>query len=83
GGRGWWTLYNGGHGQKSVAMLREIRFSGTNRGAGVLFIGVRPSYFFSIFEGVDLGYDSSLFIVDASDGTVVVQGRDTSFSSAD
>lgn len=83
GGRGWWTLYNGGHGQKSVAMLREIRFTGNNRAAGVLFVGVRPSYFFSIFEGVDLGYDSSLFIVDASDGTVVVQGRDTSFSRAD
>ncbi len=82
-GRAWWTLYNGGHGQKSVAMLREIRFTGNNRPAGMLFVGVRPSYFFSIFEGVDLGYDSSLFIVDASDGTVVVQGRDTSFSSAD
>jgi len=82
-GRAWWTLYNGGHGQKSVAMLREIRFTGNNRPAGMLFVGVRPSYFFSSFEGVDLGYDSSLFIVDASDGTVVVQGRDTSFSSAD
>lgn len=82
-GRAWWTLYNGGHGQKSVAMLREIRFTGNNRTAGILFIGVRPSYFFSIFEGVDLGYDSSLFIVDASDGTVVVQGRNTSFSSVD
>lgn len=82
-GRAWWTLYNGGHGQKSVAMLREIRFTGNNRTAGILFIGVRPSYFFSIFEGVDLGYDSSLFIVDASDGTVVVQGRDTSMSSVD
>lgn len=82
-GRAWWTLYNGGHGQKSVAMLREIRFTGNNRPAGMLFVGVRPSYFFSIFEGVDLGYDSSLFIVDASDGAVVVQGRDTSFSSAD
>ncbi|EOA03593.1 MULTISPECIES: sensor domain-containing diguanylate cyclase [Herbaspirillum] len=83
GGRAWWTLYHAGHGQKSVAMLREIRFTGNNRPAGYLFVGVRPSYFFSIFEGVELGYDSSIFIVDASDGTVVVQGRDGSASTAD
>lgn len=82
-GRAWWTLYDAGHGQKSLAMLREIRLTGNNQSAGVLFIGVRPSYFISIFDGVDLGYDSTIFIVDASDGAVVVQSREGNQSNAD
>lgn len=81
GGRPWWTLYNAGHGQKSLAMLREIRFTGNNRPAGLLFVGVQPSHFFRIFEGVDLGYDSSIFIVDADDGEIVVQNRDSNSGS--
>ncbi|NUU04477.1 sensor domain-containing diguanylate cyclase [Herbaspirillum robiniae] len=82
-GRPWWTLYNAGHGQRSLAMLREIRFTGNNRSAGLLFVGVRPSYFFRIFEGIDLGYDSSIFIVDANDGAIVVQNRETGPGNAD
>ncbi|MBP0598285.1 diguanylate cyclase [Herbaspirillum sp. LeCh32-8] len=75
-GRPWWTVYNAGHGQKSLAMLRPIRFTANNRSAGTLLVGVRPSYFFRIFEGIDLGYDSSIFIVDANNGAVVVQNRE-------
>lgn len=83
GGCGWWMFYNGGYGQKSVVMLCEICFIGNNCVVGVFFVGVWLSYFFSIFEGVDLGYDFSLFIVDVSDGMVVVQGCDISFSCVD
>ncbi|WP_443115865.1 sensor domain-containing diguanylate cyclase [Herbaspirillum seropedicae] len=82
-GRGWWTLYHAGHGQKSLAMLREVRFTANNRPAGVLFVGVHPSYFFDIFRGADLGYGASISIVDASDGAVVVQSRESSASQAD
>jgi diguanylate cyclase (GGDEF)-like protein len=82
-GRPWWTLYNAGHGQRSLAMLRQIRFTGNNRDAGLLLVGVRPNYFFRIFEGIDLGYDSSIFIVDANDGTVVVQNREGGTGTAD
>ncbi|KAF1040336.1 MAG: Phytochrome-like protein cph2 [Herbaspirillum frisingense] len=82
-GRARWALYNAGHGQKSLAMLREIRFTGNNRNAGFLFVGVRPNYFFRIFEGIDLGYDSSIFIVDANNGAIVVQSREGGAGVAD
>jgi diguanylate cyclase (GGDEF)-like protein len=83
GGRPWWTLYNAGHGQKSLAMLREIRLTGNNRSAGMLLVGVQPSHFFHVFEGIDLGYDSNIFIVDANDGEIVVQNRQGGAGAAD
>ena len=83
GGRPWWTLYNAGHGQKSLAMLREIRLTGNNRSAGMLLVGVQPSHFFHVFEGIDLGYDSNMFIVDADDGQIVVQNHKGGLAAAD
>jgi len=73
-GRPYWGVYSTAAGQKSVVMLRDILFKGNNRLAGTLFIGLKPTHFSRIFDSVDLGYGSRLFVVDSRDGRIVVSG---------
>ncbi|MDP9107548.1 MAG: cache domain-containing protein, partial [Pseudomonadota bacterium] len=74
-GRPLWTTLATQNQQASVVMLRDIYFKSSNRLAGTLFLGIRSSHFASVFETVDLGPDSDIFIVDAHSGEIVVQTR--------
>ncbi|WP_050479390.1 sensor domain-containing diguanylate cyclase [Herbaspirillum rhizosphaerae] len=73
-GKPYWSTYSTAAGQKSVVMLRDILFKGNNRLAGTLFVGLKPTHFSRIFDSVDLGYGSRLFVIDSRDGSIVVSG---------
>ena len=73
-GRGhpYWGTYDNSVGQRSIVMLRRIYSKGSNKLAGTLFLGIRPSHFSTIFDDVDLGSGTEIFILDGTDGKVVV-----------
>ncbi|MFL9923808.1 diguanylate cyclase [Herbaspirillum lusitanum] len=71
-----WQSYNSAPGQKSIVMLRPIRFIANNRPAGTLFVGIKPSHFSGIFDSVNLGYDSNIFVLDRNNGEVVIRGSE-------
>ncbi|HEV7814765.1 MAG TPA: diguanylate cyclase, partial [Janthinobacterium sp.] len=75
-GRTSWGTLDLWSGQKSIVMLRQIYFKSDNRLAGSLFLGLRPVRFSSIFDDVHLGDGSDIFILDARDGSGIVQTRD-------
>lgn len=82
-GRAYWSIYSTATGQKSVVMLRNILFKGNNRLAGTLFVGLKPSHFSRIFDAVDLGYGSRLFVIDGRDGHVIVNGGQDNSDAAE
>jgi diguanylate cyclase (GGDEF)-like protein len=63
-------------GQKSIAMVRQIYSKNDNQLMGSLLLGVRAARFAAIFDNASLGAGSDIFIVDARDGTVLVQRRE-------
>ncbi len=63
-------------GQKSIAMVRQIYFKSDNTLAGRLFLGIRSTRFSSIFDNVNLGAGSEIFVVDTRDGSALIQNRD-------
>ncbi|HJV00667.1 MAG TPA: diguanylate cyclase [Burkholderiaceae bacterium] len=63
-------------GQKSIAMVRQIYSKNDNRLMGGLLLGVRATRFAAIFDNASLGAGSDIFIVDARDGTLLVQRRE-------
>lgn len=71
-GRPYWATYNAA-GQKSMVLLRAIHNKANNQLLGHLFLGVRPSHFSAIFEDVNLGSGTAVFVVDAAGGEVVVK----------
>ena len=73
-GRPYWGVYDNASGQKSMVLLRAIHNKANNQLAGNLFLGVRPSHFSSIFEDVNLGSGSDIFVLDSEGGQVVVGG---------
>jgi diguanylate cyclase (GGDEF)-like protein len=75
-GRPYWGAYDNAAGQKSLVLLRAIHNKADNRPAGSLFLGVRPSHFAAIFDDVDLGRGSAVFVLDAEAGGVVVTTRE-------
>ena len=75
-GRPHWGALDLWGGQKSIVMLRQVYFKSNNRLAGSLFLGVRPLHFAGIFDNVQLGEGSDIFILDGRDGSVVVQARE-------
>jgi diguanylate cyclase (GGDEF)-like protein len=75
-GRPSWGTLDLLSGQKSIVMLRPIYFKSDNRLAGSLFLGIRPMFFSSLFDDVQLGNGSDIFIVDARPGGGIVQTRD-------
>jgi diguanylate cyclase (GGDEF)-like protein len=71
-GRPFWATYDNAAGQKSMVLLRAIHDKSSNQLIGSLFLGVRPSHFASIFDDVNLGSGSTVFVFDADAGKVVV-----------
>ena len=70
-----WTILSGPSRQKSIVMLREIYFTANARPAGTLFLGLRTSHFSSVFDNVDLGANSNIFILDVDSGDILVKTR--------
>ncbi len=75
-GRPYWDTLDVRNGQKNIVMFREIFFKANNRLAGGLFLGMRQAHFSNIFDDVDLGAGSDIYILDAKDGSIIVQTRD-------
>jgi diguanylate cyclase (GGDEF)-like protein len=82
-GRPYWSTYDNGAGQKSMVLLRAIHNKANNHLLGHLFLGVRPSHFSSIFEDVDLGSGTAVFVLDAAGGNVVVKTAERLGAAAD
>ena len=82
-GRPYWGIYSSTAGQKSVVMLRDILFKSNNRLAGTLFVGLKPTHFSRIFDSVDLGYGSRLFVIDSRDGRIVASGGQDNSDAAE
>ena len=78
-GRPYWSTIAEWSGQKSIVMLREIYFKSNNRLAGSLFLGIRQSHFSGIFDDVDLGAGSDIYVLDGRDGSILIK---TQFKSA-
>jgi diguanylate cyclase (GGDEF)-like protein len=72
-GRSSWGIYDNAAGQKSMVLLRAIQDKSTNQLIGSLFLGVRPSHFAAIFDDVNLGSGSAVFVLDADAGQVVAE----------
>ena len=84
-GRPYWGTYDNASGQKSLVLLRAIHDKANNQPAGNLFLGVRPSHFSAIFDDVDLGSGTDIFVLDADAGKVVVNtaaGQDSAPDAA-
>jgi diguanylate cyclase (GGDEF)-like protein len=73
-GRPFWGTYDNAAGQKSMVLLRAIHDKSSNQLIGSLFLGVRPSHFASVFDDVNLGSGSAVFVLDADAGKLVVEG---------
>jgi diguanylate cyclase (GGDEF)-like protein len=73
-GRPYWGIYADSAGQASMVLLRAIYTTGDNKLVGSLFLGVLPAHFSSIFDDVDLGSGTDIFVLDARGGQVVVNG---------
>ena len=69
----YWGSIEGQEGHRAIFMLRGIYFKQSNRVAGSLFLGVRTSYFSSIFENVNLGPGSNIYILDSQDGKFIAK----------
>ena len=70
-----WRTLEVGPGQTSIVMLRDIYFKANNQRAGRLFLGIKRSHFAEIFNDVDLGNGSSIYILDAQDGRLIALGQ--------
>ena len=76
-GRPYWGTYGGtddnADGQNSMVLLRAVYDKANNALAGSLFLGVRPEYFSAIFEDVNLGSGTDIFVLDAHAGKLVAR----------
>ena len=71
-GRPYWDAYDNSAGQRSMVMLRRIYNKADNRLVGTLFLGVRPTHFSAIFDDVNLGSGTDIFVLDSAEGKVIV-----------
>ena len=71
-GRPYWDAYDNSAGQRSMVMLRRIYNKADNRLVGTLFLGVRPMHFSAIFDDVNLGRGTDIFVLDSAEGKVIV-----------
>ncbi|WP_332851750.1 diguanylate cyclase [Duganella sp. S19_KUP01_CR8] len=75
-GRPYWGTLDLWDGQQSIAMARQIYFKSDNRLAGSLFLGMRTTRFSTIFDNVNLGAGSEIFILDLRAGRRLIQSNE-------
>lgn len=68
----WTTLASTGD-QLQIVMLREIFSKANGQSVGSLFLAMRPSHFSYIFDNVDLGANSQIWVVDSSTGQILIR----------
>lgn len=79
-----WTVMSGVSNQKSIVMFRKIYLTANAQISGTLFLGIRASHFSKIFDNVDLGLGSDIFIIDVGTGDILVKTfRQASFVGSD
>ena len=71
----YWGTVNLWGGEKGIVMFRDIYFKANNQWAGSLFLGIRRAHFSEIIESVNLGSGSEIYILDARDGSTLVEGK--------
>lgn len=74
-GKPHWGSYENGAGQQNLGMLRTIVSKSSNKPVGNLLLVIRPEHFSAIFDDVDLGNGSDIFILDSSSDKVIVWPR--------
>jgi diguanylate cyclase (GGDEF)-like protein len=74
-GQAYWGTIDLSSGQKGIAMARQIFFKTNNRVAGGLYLGLKPSHFSEIFEDVNLVEGSVIYLMDALDGSIIVESK--------
>lgn len=80
-GRPYWSKLEVWRGQTSIVMLRDIYLKANNQLAGSLFLGIKRDHFSEIFDDVDLGNGSRIYILDAHDGSLIAQGHDNTLDA--
>lgn len=71
-GRPYWGSYDNGVGQRNLGMVRAIIGKSNNRQIGNLVLVIRPEHFSSIFNDVALGSETEIYVLDASNDSVIV-----------
>ena len=74
-GQPYWGTVDLPNGQKGIAMTRQIFSKNNNRIAGELYLHIKPSHFSEIFDDVSLGEGSDIYVMDALDGSVIVESK--------
>ncbi len=74
-GKPYWGTIDLPSGKKGIAMTRQIFFKANNRVAGGLYLGLKPSHFSEIFEDVSLVEGSEIYVMDALNGSVIVESK--------
>jgi diguanylate cyclase (GGDEF)-like protein len=82
-GRPYWGTLDVWSGQKNIVILRDIYFKANNQLAGSLFLGIKRAHFSEIFDDVNLGRGSRIYMLDANDGSLIVEGQESAAMTND
>lgn len=72
-GRPFWTTLASPGGPPNIVMLRAIFSKANGHLTGSLFLAMRSAHFSGVFDNVDLGANSQIWIVDASSGQILIR----------
>lgn len=79
----YWGSYDNGVGQQSIGMLRPVISKNSNRSIGNLLLVIRPEHFSTIFDDVELGTGTGVFILDARNGKIIVSPHGPALDAAE
>ncbi|MES2298720.1 MAG: diguanylate cyclase [Pseudomonadota bacterium] len=71
-GRPYWGTYTNSGGQNSIVLLRALYNKDNNALVGNLFLGVQPTHFSDIFDGVNLGNGTDILVLDVNNAKAIV-----------
>ena len=67
-----WGSYDNGVGQQNIGMVRTVVSKNNNEVIGAIFLAINPAHFSAIFDNVDPGSGSAIYVLDSITGQVVV-----------
>lgn len=82
-GRSYWGEYDNRFGMPNLGMLRRVVNPSNNKTVGSIFLAIRSEHFSAIFDNVDLGSGAEIYIIDASNGKIIVWPKSKSPSTLD
>src|SRR5882762_8413255 len=80
-GRPYWGSYDNGVGQQNLGMVRAIIGKSNNQQIGTLVLVISPEHFSTIFNDVNLGSGTEIYVLDASNNKLIVRADGTSTNS--